>query len=152
MPVNEFTYTFNPSGDTRDAVRFLLGDTQKDAPLLDDQEIAYALTANGNNARLAAAQCAEAVAALLSRTSGMQADGVRFASSADYYLKLAQKLRLQAAAAGGAPYAGGIGVSDKELQEEDTDRVSPSFARKSFVPKSDGLVGSTTTNTQTDEL
>jgi len=57
----QFSYTGDPSVNPRDAVRFLLGDTDKDRRLLDDREIDYAL-ANEGSVDGAAVLCGTSIA------------------------------------------------------------------------------------------
>ena len=145
---------FDISGNMADAdvIRLLIGDTQADAQLLTTEQINFLLTVNPDMYQCAAL-AADACAALLSRTSGMTADGVHFPDAAAAYRQKAADLRAQAARSGGgsAIYAGGISIADKTGYEEDADRVDPSFTRKTFVPKAGGLVGSTNTNSVQDQ-
>jgi hypothetical protein len=56
-------YTGNPETDDRDAVRLMVGDTDNDDLLLSDAEIDYCLKRNKDKV-MAAAECAEAIAAM----------------------------------------------------------------------------------------
>lgn len=63
-----WNYTGNPSGSDRDAVRFLVGDTDSDDQLIADEEIAYLLTVYPE-APHAATAAARAIAAKFARQS-----------------------------------------------------------------------------------
>lgn len=47
-----FSYSGDPSGSTLDECRFLLSDTDKDNPILQDEEINYIIAKSGNNENL----------------------------------------------------------------------------------------------------
>jgi hypothetical protein len=63
-----WTYSGNPAANDRDAVRFLVADTDSTDPLITDEEIAY-LVALYSEAPLAAVGAARAIAAKFSRES-----------------------------------------------------------------------------------
>lgn len=60
-------YTGDPEESEKDAVRFIIGDTDASDPLLQDEEIEYTLNNNSMNIRLAAIKCVDAIIAKLSR-------------------------------------------------------------------------------------
>lgn len=82
-----------------DKVRMKIGDTDEDSPLLTDQEIQTELTNWPDNLDLAAANCAEAIAAAYSREFSFQTDGQQFELSArvSQYMSLAAQLRSRGA-------------------------------------------------------
>lgn len=43
-----FTYSGDPSNSDLDAARFLIGDTDKEAPIMQDEEIMYIINTHGN--------------------------------------------------------------------------------------------------------
>ncbi len=56
-----------------------------------------------------------------------------YSKRAEWYEKLAAKLKAEASmSVGVSPWFGGRSKTDKEAQEEDDDRVEPSFARNQF--------------------
>ena len=61
-----FTYT-QPWASTRDYVRFLLGDTKSTNAVFDDEELDSLLTTWGGDARMAAAEALDGLAALYAR-------------------------------------------------------------------------------------
>lgn len=138
-----WTYTDDPAGVPRDAVRFALGDTDEAEQLCSDSEVAYALAQKGGNALLAAAFLADRLAARFSRDESVSVDGVSLggAGRAAAFRTLAARLRAEAAdaaapppggAIAGAPRNGalvltGVRKSDMAEADADTDRVRPAF-------------------------
>lgn len=87
-------YTGQPLTDPRDAVRHTIGDTDNDDLLLTDAEIDYHLNENEGVVLAAAAECAEAIAALPRMQQPQAGDsGGTPVTRADHYLKLARQLR-----------------------------------------------------------
>lgn len=121
----------NPIGE----VRFLIGDTDTNAELFSDVEVAYALQRKSDNVRAAAAMLARQLAGSLPlRFTGYKLADYQDPKGADMakaYMALALRLEGEAIAAAGADgiYAGGISVADKEAVASNTDRVKPAFAR-----------------------
>ncbi|GIV81724.1 MAG: hypothetical protein KatS3mg051_1188 [Anaerolineae bacterium] len=124
-----WTYSGDPAASSRDAVRFLIGDTDTNDQQITDEEIAWLLAQNGNTYVAAAAAC-ESIAAKYARNVDASVDSARVDASQRqaHYLALAKKLRSRAAYAA-VPFAGGISESDKDTREDDTDRVEPAFTR-----------------------
>ena len=90
-----WTYTNNPSGSSRDALRLAVGDTIEDDPRLSDEAVDHFLGLYPESLNLAAADAAEAIAA---RYSSMAVSYVGDLDNsphlkAEYYLKLARQLR-----------------------------------------------------------
>lgn len=123
-----WTYTGDPSATDRDEVRFLIGDTDFNKPLVQDEEIAYAVAQEGNN-RMAAVRVARAIAFKYGSKVDKAVGDLRLSYSQLHkqYLSLAKVLAADAAVYGGIPYAGGIGVSDKDGNEAKVDRVEPNI-------------------------
>lgn len=126
-------YSDDPLNVPADEVRVLLGDTST-SPDLSDNTILYLLSKMGSPLR-AAARGAELLASKYSKVSSdRQVGPLRVANSrmkakSEEFARLARTLWARAAAAGGAPYAGGISQSDKESRAADGDRVRPAFTR-----------------------
>lgn len=125
-----WTYSGDPSATSRDAVRFLVGDTDTADQQSSDEEIAYAI-AQSATTRGAAAILAEALVAKYARlTSKSVGDlSINYAQRQEHYAVLAKRLRTDESIRGAIPYCGGISVSDKETVEDDTDRIKPAFRR-----------------------
>ena len=100
----------------RDAVRFLVGDTDTDDQQVTDEAIAFALAQTGNGIYGAGAIIARAIAASYARKVSISADGLsqQFAQRQKHYADLAAALEKQAregvAGAAPVPFAGGTTV------------------------------------------
>jgi hypothetical protein len=98
-----WTYSGNPAASNRDAVRFLIGDTDSGDQLVSDEEIAF-LLAEENTVRTASARACEAIAARFGRSADNSRSVGDLSLSESYsqrsasYLSLAD--RLAAAGAG----------------------------------------------------
>jgi hypothetical protein len=131
--MSTWNYSGDPTSSPRDEVRFLIGDTESDDPQLLDREVEYALH-KYSNAVMAAAFCATMLAnkyaRLCDRTTGDLT--ISHAQRQEHYRTMATALRQQAgvdSAGVCAPYAGGISVTDKQANTEDTDVVQPTFTK-----------------------
>lgn len=125
----------DPTANDRDEVRYLSGCKNKDEQFTSDEEIAYAVAREGNNTAAAALVC-EGLAAEFARevqiTAG--ADGelkLYFQQLSEAFAKRGKSLRIKAAVFA-VPYASSVSTSEKEVQEDDTDRVKPAFERDKF--------------------
>ena len=119
-----WTYTANPSGDNRDAVRVLVGDTDKNRQLASDEEIDFFLAEEGNK-YLAAAATARAISSgpPVIRTFGdLSIDTL----DRSHFMDLAKTL-MQRGNVNQVPTAGGISVAEKLTHEANTDFPVPSF-------------------------
>jgi hypothetical protein len=128
----------------KDQVRLLIGDTDMTDALLQDEEIVWLLDQNGSNVNATAVQACELLAAKFARLADTQVDDVRVALSqrARGYHQQAASLRARMAVTGAGLFAGGISVSAKDAEEEDTDRVPPIFTRDMHVVSYDPSPGS----------
>ena len=87
-------YTGHPLTIDRDAVRHMIGDKDNEDLLLTDEEIDFHLAEHGDNKLLAAAECAEAIAAMPRMQQPQAGDsGGTPVTRADHYLRLARQLR-----------------------------------------------------------
>lgn len=111
-------------------VRRMIGDVLTGDQQLQDGEINYAI-AQYSNLYLASAECARWIAAQFSRQVDLVQGELKtnYSQRAKSYKIMADDLqqRGMSRGAGSMPYAGGISVSDKQAQVEDTDRVTPQF-------------------------
>lgn len=128
-----WSYSGDPATSDKDAVRYLIGDTDEDNPLVEDEEIDYTLSIENNVIR-ASAMVAESIAGKFSRkadrTIGDYSES--FSQIHQQYLSLAEKLRRQSKFKNSfkaIPFAGGISRSDKKETKEDSDREKPSFKK-----------------------
>lgn len=149
-----WTYSGDPSANARDAIRFLIGDTDTNDQLLSDEEIAWVNTeASGSSTALtdlydAAYRACHAVAAKLARQADKQIGdlSVKMSQRASSYREQAQELKALSMRSSGVPipYAGGITFSDKEIDQDNPDLFAGWFASGQFNNQRDG--GNTNTN------
>lgn len=128
-------FTDDPANVPTDAVRVLVGDTSTTAPDLTDNTIAFLLLDENDSILRAAARAAELLAAHYTKTAAEKRVGpltivqsARFTSKSAEFMKLATLL-WNRAGEDGAPFAGGISVTDKAARVADGDRVRPAFGR-----------------------
>lgn len=124
-------YSGNPGYSPKDQVRFLIGDTDQSDPLLQDAEIEWVLSQYQFSPINAAIRCCEGIVAKFSRLANEAVGQVRidFKQKAEGYLKMMVVLKMRLATEDAAPYAGGISISDKQQQVQNTDRVRPDFRK-----------------------
>lgn len=122
-----WTYSGDPSSSDRDAIRFLIGDTETLDQLVTDEEIAYALTQQPS-INLAAALVCDAIAAKFAREADRRVGDVSLSASqrAEAYRTKARDLRTNGLSLA-LPSFGGRSISEKETLDEDSDAVQPSF-------------------------
>jgi|SRR5690606_24112387 len=93
-----WSYSGNPSTSEKDEVRFLLGDTSQDDPLLQDEEIEYLLDQHDGSALTAAVEGCERIIAKLSREADMSSGATSISASQrrKHYADLLTQLRRRA--------------------------------------------------------
>lgn len=122
------SWTYTPDFTTkRDQVRFLIQDTQSTRPLLSDQEIAWVVSTEAN-VYMAAAMCCDTLVAKAGNVKTRWIGDLRVTIDAAFYRGLANMLRARGCSHQ-VPFAGGISISDKQEQEQDTDAVQPRVFR-----------------------
>lgn len=114
-----------------DLVRLLVGDSDPDNQLLTDDQVTL-ITAQFNSSSLAAAACADALAAKFSRSVTFAVEGLSIQNSqkAANYRALAQRLRSQAVLTDdGALGASVLGISKSEMDvvDDNLDRTPSRF-------------------------
>jgi hypothetical protein len=123
-----WTYGGNPAASDSAAIRFLIGDTVSSAPLITDEEIAWALTQN-SNVYGAAEIIVNSLASKFATLSDVTVGPIKvvYTTRAENYLKMAKSFKYKAEAKASLDvYGGGISYADEETQNEDTDRIQPS--------------------------
>ena len=147
--MSDFTYDIDDLGTTtasgrRNAVRFLVGDTDSTDAQVQDDEIAFALAQSADNVYSAAAYVCRTIAAKYARRVDTDLDGALRASYSDlysHYISLADSLDAEAKKQNGLGVkAGGISKASISVVRQDTDRVTPPFRRDRFrnPPNYDG--------------
>lgn len=131
-----WTYSGNPASSDQDAVRFQVQDTDPASPLVQDEEIAFALDQEATVIG-ASAMCLEVLARRYARladvelTSGDAKVKRSYGTMAAEFAKRAAELRARAAG-GGLPWYGGGSLSRKDGLAAEADRVQPTFRRGQF--------------------
>ena len=143
-----WSYSGDPSSSAMNSIRFLIGDTDTTEQLLSNEEILWVNTeasgtSSGTNALYDAAyQCCLAVASKLARLADKQIGdlNVKLSQKAQGYLTQAAHFSSLAMTKNFTPipYAGGITVSDKEIDEDNTDLFRGWFASGQFQDVADG--------------
>lgn len=114
-------------------MRFLSGQTNSaDDVLVTDEEITFCLAESSQNEYQAAALACDALAARYRAYPTQESVGqlgLTWGERGDGFSAQAATLRTRGLLAGVAPYVGGQSVSDKQVDEEDTDNVVPGFRR-----------------------
>lgn len=127
MSCKTFTYSNDPSKSDRDAVRFMVGDTNKDRPLFDDREIDYQLTATPNVA-IAASELLFAKAAEFATQADIRVGDVsKSLSKVSENLKACAERLKSDALLRARPFFGGLTKSGKRALAEDTGATQPQF-------------------------
>lgn len=125
------TYT-GPSNSDADAVRFRLGDTDTDAAYLTDAEVAYCLTAEGDDVTRAALRACDAIVAKLSRDpdASLPGSSVSWSQRVEHFRQLRADLQREATADGAVlSFAGGQTYSDRDTLGSNTDLVPARIRR-----------------------
>ncbi len=128
-----WSYEPSTAPSDKNAVRLTIGDTSSSDPLMEDEEITYLLSVHGG-ITFTSAQCCDNIAAKFSRDADLMEGTFRITASqmARAYERQAVRLRKQGAL-GAPPYAGGISISDKDVDESNTDVPVPSFRIDMFA-------------------
>ena len=126
-----WSYSGDPRKNDADQVRFLIQDTDKDDQLIQNEEIKFLLELEGSPLK-AAAKSAEIIWAKFARLVDERVGRVSksFSQRAKHYKDLMKQLRRSAAIKEALPFAGALKESQKDVLEEDNDRVQPSFTRE----------------------
>jgi hypothetical protein len=142
-----FTYSGDPSANSRDKVRFLIHDTTSTTAQVTDEEIAWALSSEGNNYYKAAAVCARAIAAGLRASDSVTVGDVsESGGGAEEWDRLAAELDRKGVSLAScpSPFLGGASVDRRADNAGDTDRTMP---RHWFGQFDDPPVSLTSTST-----
>ena len=125
-----WTYSGDPSDSTRDAVRFMVGDTDVNDQLLSDEEIDYLVVEHGTINRISS-EAARGIAAKFARLMTRSIGGLSADFSAKYrqYLELADNLMAREETYPVAPFSSGWRRDQKRAVEDELDRES-TFSRK----------------------
>jgi hypothetical protein len=119
-----------------DQVRFLIQDVQTNRQLATDEEINWVLSTEANIYMAAAAVC-DVISSRYAGAKSRWIGDLRLVYDPAHYRGLAASLRARGAGHQ-TPFAGGISVSDKMIQQQDADAVQPrSFRTQLDNPAAD---------------
>jgi len=116
-------YSGDPATSTKDEVRFLVGDTDMTAPLIQDEEIDYLVT-NQGSAGAAAIRACEVLATGFARLASDKQVGdlkVSYSNRVADFRALAKDMRRRYLTP--IPYVGGVSIADKIGVLANSDRV-----------------------------
>lgn len=127
----------NPTTSSKDAVRFRIGDTDKDDPQLQDEEINYLLSLNSNIIRASVEGC-KALAAKYAREVSKTVGPVSIQAQTmfEHYNNLATSLTglLTSGSDVPIPWAGGVFKSDRKDIEDDDSLIPHTFTKRTLQP------------------
>ena len=120
-----FTYGNDPAASDVDAVRFLVGDTNADRPLLDDREVEWAI-AQYPDQHLAAASLADHLFGVYASKGDFKVGPINksYSKVADLFRQKAAQLRDEACK-GAVPSFPATSKSAKQILESNSDLPSP---------------------------
>lgn len=126
-----WSYTGNPASSPKDAVRFLIGDTDKCAELLQDDEIKYLLSQYNNAPMNAAIRACEVIMAKFSRMADESVGQVKisFSQKSKSYREMLANLRQRLVIEDSQFIAGGITYTDMQNTYADPNIVRPDFRK-----------------------
>jgi len=118
-------------------VRLLVGDTDTSDQQVQNEEITFALSENGNNVYYSAAWVARSISNKYARQVNIDLDGQLSADYSDLsrqYNRLADQLEYQGKKSGAVlgMVAGGMSKAQMEGIRQNTDRFQPAFRRDQF--------------------
>ena len=138
-----WTYAGDPAASALAAIRFLTGDTDTNDQLINDEEIAWTnnQVTGSDTATTALYEVSYRVMVAIASKFSRLADQSVGDLKVDMFQKAtnareqAALLKQQALREGNTPtpYAGGIKVSDKDIDEENSNIVKPFFARGQWI-------------------
>ncbi len=143
-----WTYSGDPATNARDSIRFLTGDTDTNDQLVNDEEIAWVNNqVTGSDTAITALyevsyRVMLAIASKFSRLADQSVGelSVSMSQKAEAAREQAAELKALALREGSVPvpYLGGMSISDKDIDDQDSDMVRPSFRRGQFIDRRDG--------------
>lgn len=126
-----WSYTGNPASSAKDAVRFLVGDTNTCDQLLQDQEITWILGFYNNAPMNAAIRACETIMSKFARMADETVGQVKisYSQKAKSYREMRTDLVRRLATEDGGPYAGAVSISDMQTVAQNADRPPPEFTK-----------------------
>jgi hypothetical protein len=146
-----WTYGGDPDSNARDAIRFLIGDTDTNDQILNDEEVAWVnKEVTGDKTATtglytAAYRCCITIASKYSRLADQAVGDLRvdLSQKAVAYRDQASELEILVEREGGVPtpYAGAITISDKNVDEANSDINHGWFESGQFTDRRGGGSG-----------
>jgi len=123
-----YSYAGDPSATPSDAVRFLVGDTNPNRPLLDDREVAWAIAENPNQ-NIAAAVLAEHLFGKFAAQADISVGPVSksYSKVAELFKKKADQLRSEACKFAIASFPA-TKIASKDALDDDQTLTRPAFS------------------------
>lgn len=124
-----WTYSGNPAYSAKDQTRYLIGDTNPKDQQLSDQEIEWVLSVYNNAPLNAAVRCTETLIAKYARLVDETVGQVKimFSQRLKGYDQTLTMLSNRLTMEDAAPFAGGISVSQKQNNLQNSNLVRPDF-------------------------
>ena len=122
----------------KNSVRYLVGDTDDCNQMVQDEEILFSLSESNGNIYYAASEVAMALSSKFSIKVDTELDGAiksNYSTLSKQYHDLASRLKQKALMKSGSALgvkAGGLSILDMTTNDENTDRVKPSFTKGQF--------------------
>lgn len=123
------TWTYQPVKTPKDQLRLLIGDTDINEPLLQDEELEYLLNIYNHSPMNSAIRACELIMAKFSRLADESVGSVsiQFSQKVKSYMEMRNDLVTRLCKEDMTPVCGGISVSQKTRNNLDKDRVQPMF-------------------------
>lgn len=131
MGANSWSYSGNPLANAKDALRFTVGDTDESEPQLTDGEIEYLLSIYNQVVLNASIRACEMLMAKYARLVNETVGSVKvdWSTRQAQYREMRDDLTMRLAKEDCTPFAGGISVTQKITEAQNTDRVKPDFTK-----------------------
>ena len=126
------------------SVRLLIGDTDTNDQIMQNEEITFALAQTNNNVYYAGSWACHMIASKYSRLVDLKLEGSssRYSELAKQYITMSDHLNDLGKRTNGKSLgvsAGGISVSDMTVVSQNDDNVDPSFRVQQFDNKKAGM-------------
>jgi len=126
------------------SVRLLIGDTDTNDQIMQNEEIVFALAQTNNNVYYAGSWACHMIASKYSRLVDLKIEGSssRYSELAKQYITMSDHLNDLGKRTNGKSLgvsAGGISVSDMTVVSQNDDNVEPSFRVQQFDNKKAGM-------------
>ena len=125
------------------SVRLLIGDTDTNDQIMQNEEIVFALAQTTDNVYYAGAWACHMIASKYSRLVDLKIEGssTNYSDLAKQYITMSDHLNDLGKRTNGRSLgvsAGGISITDMQVAQDDTDRVDPAFRTQQFDNKMAG--------------